>query len=164
MIKGVALAALALAVPIPAGAQSATGMASMQYYVGSWSCMAGDVGQPPSKATATYTMESGVLRGLIVVPPSGKMTKTYAFDAATSWDAKGNRFVQATLDNAGYWDISVAKPWTGDTEMWVDQKNNNGKLSHSQTVRTSQNAFAFEGFPTLTATKATFKGSCTRSS
>lgn len=163
-MKMFALAALVVAVAVPTGARSATGMSDLQYYVGNWSCTAGNVGQAPSKATATYSMESGVLRGWIVVPAQGKMTKAYAFDAATAWDAKGGRFVQTTLDNDGGWDIQIAKPWTGNTETWMDHSNNTGKLGHNQTVRTSQNSFAFTGYATLTSTKPNFKGSCTRSS
>ena len=56
-------------VAAPAGAQMMSGtssMSGMQYYVGTWSCMAGSVGQPQSKATATFTMESGLLRQYVV--------------------------------------------------------------------------------------------------
>ena len=165
MIKTLALSALALAVIIvPAGAQAATGMAAMQYYVGTWSCSAGNVGQTPSKATATYALDSGVLQGSVLVPAQGKMTKPYAFSAATSYDSKSGRYVQTSLDNQSVWSVSYAKPWTGNTEMWMDHASSTGKLTHGTTVRTNATSFSFAGYPTLTSTTPNFKGSCTRSS
>jgi hypothetical protein len=164
LIKTLALSALALAVVVPAGAHAATGMAAMQYYVGSWSCTAGDVGQTPSKATATYTLDSGVLHGFVLVPAQGKMTKPYAFSAATTYDSKNDRYVQTTLDNLSVWSVAYAKPWTGNTEMWMDHASSSGKLTHGTTVRTNTNSFSFAGYPTLTSSTPNFKGSCTRSS
>ncbi|MGA8575414.1 MAG: hypothetical protein WB609_06945 [Candidatus Cybelea sp.] len=54
MRRILALFAFAVGFAVPAAAQPSTGMAAMQYYVGTWSCMAGNVGQPPVKATATF--------------------------------------------------------------------------------------------------------------
>jgi hypothetical protein len=156
--------ALALVFATPAAAQATTGTASLQYYVGTWSCQAGSVGQPPSKATATYTLDSGVLREWVDVPAQGKMTKPYMLSIATTYDAKKGRYVQTGLDNMGGWWVSYATPWTGNTEQWADHANSDNKLGHGQTVRTNQNTFSFSDYPTLTATKPNFKGSCTRSS
>ncbi len=163
-MRVLAIVGLAVAVGAPAAAQSATGMGALQYYVGTWSCEAGTVGQPATKATATYALDSGVLRGWIVVPAQGKMTKPYSFSSATSYDAKDGRYVQSTLDNDAVWSVSFAKPWTGETELWIDHTTSNGKLTHGETVRTSATAFSFSSYPTLTSTKANFKGTCTRSS
>jgi hypothetical protein len=148
----------------PAAAQSTGGMAAMQYYVGTWSCMAGNVGQPPSKATATYTIDSGLMREWVVVPAQGKMTKPYMLSIATSYDAKKGRYVDTQVDNLAGWTVSFAPPWTGNTEQWTDQASSTGKLGHGQTVRTNRNSFSFVGYPTITATKPDFKGTCTRSS
>ena len=103
--------------------QSTMGMDPMQYYVGSWSCMAGPVGQTPSKATATYTLDSGVMRGWVLVPPQGKMKTAYALEIVTTYDAKNHRFVQIQLGNDSNWSVDYAKPWTGNTEQWVDHAN-----------------------------------------
>jgi hypothetical protein len=157
----VVLAALA---GVPAGAQSTSGMAAMQYYVGSWSCVAANVGQKPVKATATFAMDSGVLREWVVVPAQGKMTKPYALALSISYDAKNKRYVQATLDNLAGWTISYAAPWAGNTEQWTDHASDSGKLGHSQTVRTNQGSFSLEGYASMTAAKPNFKGSCTRAS
>ena len=140
------------------------GMAAMQYYVGAWSCTAGNVGQPLVKATATFTIDSGLMHQSVVVPAQGKMTKPYVLSIATSYDAKNGRYVETQLDNMGGWSVSSAKPWTGNTEQWTDQSSSTGKLGHGQTVRTNHNSFAFMGYHSMTSMKPNFKGTCTRSS
>jgi hypothetical protein len=164
MTRALALSVLAVAIAAPAGAQPAVGMGAMQYYVGTWSCLAGSVGRPPAKATATFAIDSGVMRQWVSVPAQGKMTKPYVLSIATNYDAKNRHYVQTFLDNDAGWSVSFAKPWTGNTEQWTDQSTADGKLGHSQTVRTSRNTFTFAGYPTLTATKPNFKGTCNRSS
>lgn len=159
-----ALIVLALALAAPAAAQPATGMAAMQYYVGTWSCQAGPPGSPPSTATATFTLDSGILRQWVVVPPQGKMTTAYVISFATTYDAKNGRYVETEIDNQGGWSISYATPWTGNTEQWIDQATMDGKPGHGQTVRTDQNSFSFTGYPTTTSMQPDFQGSCNRSS
>ena len=44
--KTIVLLALAVGFTAPASAQPMTGMAALQYYVGTWSCMAGPIGNP----------------------------------------------------------------------------------------------------------------------
>jgi hypothetical protein len=159
-----ALVLLALAFAAPAGAQTATGMAAMQYYVGTWACQAGPTGTPPSTATATFALDSGVLREWVLVPPQGKMTTPYALSIATTYDQKNGRYVETSIDNMAGWSISYAAPWTGNTEQWTDQVTNDNKPGHSQVVRTDQNSFSFAGYPTPTSTQVTFQGTCNRSS
>jgi hypothetical protein len=158
------LFALAVVFAAPAIAQSTGGMAAMQYYVGTWSCQAGPVGSPPSNATATFTIDSGLMREWVVVPPQGKMTAPYVLSIATTYDAKNGRYVQTLTDNLGGWSVSSAMPWTGNTEQWADQSTNDGKLGRAQTVRTDQNSFTFTGYHPPTATKPDFAGTCSRSS
>jgi hypothetical protein len=145
------------------GAQSMTGMGTLQYYVGTWSCMAGQVGEAPQKASATYTMDSGVLREWVDVPPQGKMKNAYVASAAEAYDAKNHRYIETWLGNDADWSISYAKPWTGKTEVWLDHASSAGKLSRSETVRTDQDHFTFTSYSSTTSMKAFFKGSCTRS-
>lgn len=164
MTRSLVLFGLVVALAAPAGAQSPAGMAALQYYVGTWSCTAGAIGQAPSKATATYTIDSGIMRAWIYVPMQGKMKHVYAFNAATTYDAKHGRYVESVLDSDSAWSISTAKPWTANTEDWTDQYNSTGKLMHAQTVRTNHDNFSFTGYPSLTAAKPDFKGSCSRSS
>jgi hypothetical protein len=162
---GFVIFAALLAAPTSAqmmSAQSMPGAGALQYYVGTWACEAGTVGKPASKATATYTLDSGVLRQWVVVPPTGKMKSEYALQLSTSYDPKNKRYVQAEVDNQGNWSIDYAKPWTGNTEQWMDHASSTTP-GHSNTVRTDQNHFSFEADPSMTATKPTFKGSCTRS-
>jgi hypothetical protein len=164
MVRAFAIFGLAIAVGAPMAAQSASGMAAMQYYVGTWSCSAGMVGRAASTATATYTLDSGVLRAWIDVPKQGKMKSAYAFSEATTYDAKSGRYVQTQLDNLARWSVAFEKPWTGNTESWTDHATSDGKLTRGHTVRVSQNAFTFEGYPTLSAAKPDFKGACRRTS
>jgi hypothetical protein len=152
----------------PAGAQMTSGpgpsgMAAMQYYVGSWSCMVGNVGQAAYKSTASYTMDAGILRESVIVPATGKMKTSYAASSAISYDSKDHRYVQTWLGNIADWSVDYLKSWNGNTEQWVDHATSAAAPGHSQTVRTSQNRFDFAAYPTLTSTKAVFKGYCTRS-
>lgn len=153
----------------PAGAQmmssqSMPGAGALQYYVGSWSCEAGVPGKPPSKAMATYTLDSGVLREWVTVPPTGKMKSAFALEIVTVYDAKSKRYTQTGLGNDAGWWVDYAAPWSGNTEKWVDHANSTPPLGHSMTVRTDQNHFTFESYASMTATKPNFKGTCTRSS
>ncbi len=144
------------------GAQSAPGMGALQYYVGTWSCMAGVVGQPPQKATATYTLDSGLLREWVNVPPQGKMKTAYVASGAETYDVKNHRYLETWMGNDADWSVSAAKPWTGNTERWVDQSSSTGKLASSITVRTDQNHFTFGTYASMMSMKVVFKGSCTR--
>jgi hypothetical protein len=162
--KILGLFALAAIAVVPNGVRAASGTAALQYYVGTWSCVAGSVGEPPSKATATYTLDSGLLHESVTVPTQGKMTKPYKISIATSYDSKKGRYVQTATDNNGGWWVSIAQPWTGNTEEWTDQANSDNKLGRGQTVRTNQNTFSFTGYPTASATKPDFKGTCNRAS
>lgn len=158
---------LIVAIGAPAGAQmmgsSAAGMDAMQYYVGSWSCVAGTVGQAPSNATATYTLNSGVLHEMVDVPATGKMKIPYVASSAMTYDAKNRRYVETWLPNDAEWSVSYMPAITGNSEHWADHVSASGALGHTVTVRTSQSRFDFTGYPTLTSTKANFKGHCTRS-
>lgn len=138
------------------------GMSAMQYYVGTWNCSAGSIGKPASKATATYTYDSGMLTETIKVAPDAKMKVPYMIGAITSWDAKHGRYVQAWNDGAGNWSIAYAKPWTGNSETWVDHMNMSQPLGRSVTTRDSHDKFSFLGYHTVTAPKPDFMGSCTR--
>jgi hypothetical protein len=162
--KILTLLTLAVGFAAPASAQPMTGMAALQYYVGTWSCMAGPIGSPPSTATASYTIDSGVMREWVVVPVQGKMTSPYVLSIATTYDAKNGRYVETFLDNTAGWSVSFAQPWTGNTEQWTDQSTYNGKLGRSQTIRTDQNSFTFTGYPSVSSTQPDFQGTCNRSS
>ena len=155
------LAILAVAFAVPVATRSA-GMDDMQYYVGTWSCTAGDPGKAPSHATVTYTLDGGVLRQWVSVPVQTGMKRAYYFSSATTYDTKKGMYVQANLDSDSAWSISYAKPWTGNMEQWSDHASSS-KPGHSTVTRTDQKSFSFLGYPTLTSTTPNFKGSCTRS-
>lgn len=155
------LAVLAIAFAAPVITRSA-GMDDMQYYVGTWNCKAGEPGKAPSNATATYTLDGGVLRQWVSVPVQSGMKKAYYLNAATTYDAKKGMYVMANMDSDSAWSVDYAKPWTGNTEQWADHVTS-GKPGHSTVTRTNQNSFSFMGYPTLTSTTPNFKGTCTRS-
>lgn len=161
--KVLVLSALAATFIVPAGAQSATGMAAMQYYVGTWSCVGKQTGQAATNATLTYSVDSGVLREWVNVPAQGKMKQPYVISIATTYDAKNGRYVQTGLDSTAAWWVSYAKPWAGNTEQWADHANSTGKLGRSQTVRNDQNSFTFIGYETIASMKPNFKATCHRS-
>ena len=137
------------------------GANALQYYVGTWSCVAGNVGQTPSKATATYTLTSGLLHESVDVPPSGKMKIAYVGSSSITYDAKNHRYVETWLGNDAGWSISYAKPWSGNTETWDDVQNSTGKLGRNVIVRTPAR-FDFTNYETIGSAKPVFKGYCTR--
>lgn len=155
------LVAVIAAAIAPADAQTPSGMAAMQYYVGTWVCAA--AGEPDSNATATYTVENGVMRDSVVVLPQGKMTAPYQLAIVTIFDAKNNRYVQTSLDNQAMWAVSFAKPFSGNTEEWADNVTYDGKLGRDEVVRTDQNNFDIIGYSTMSQTKPDFKVTCHRS-
>ena len=146
----------------PAGAQTPGGMAAMQYYVGTWACAA--VGEPDSNATATYAIENGVMRDSVVVPPQGKMTAPYQLAIVTTFDPKNNRYVRTSIDNQATWAVSFGKPFSGNTEEWIDNVTYDGKLGHVEVVRTDRNTFDIAGYSTTSQTKPDFKVTCHRAS
>jgi hypothetical protein len=150
-----------IAAAAPAGAQTPSGMAGMQYYVGTWACSA--AGEPDSNSTATYAIANGTLSESVVVPPQGKMTAPYQLMIVVTFDAKNNRYVKTLLDNQATWAVSFAKPLTGNTEEWADTVTNDGKLGRSDIVRTDQNTFYIAGYSTMSQTKPDYTVTCHRS-
>lgn len=138
-------------------------MDAMQYYVGTWSCVGGPAGLPPGKATQTYVMDSVILRLWTSVPVQGKMKKPYHSSEATTYDEKNGRFLLTWLNSDADWNVSVAKPWTGNIERWTDLASNDGKLGHSEQVRIDDKTYSYTAYPTPTSTKADFTMTCKRS-
>jgi hypothetical protein len=156
-----ALALCAASAPaIPAAAQPA-GMAAMQYYVGTWSCLATPRGRPTEKATSTFTLDSGLPRQWVVAPPQGKMRGAFVFSSAVTYDADQRRFVSTYLDNAAGWEVSVAPPWNGNTERWTDLSTDSGKLSRTEIMRAGRNAFRVTAFDMKTG-RTELRVSCAR--
>jgi hypothetical protein len=157
------LAFLAISIAVPAAGKSATGMAAMQYYVGTWSCTGGPLRNKPVHATVTYTLDSGLLRQLTNVPAQGWLKRAIVMSDTVVYDAKNNHYVDSQTDNRGGWRVSYMT-LTGNTERSSDHVVSNGKLGHSEAIRVNNNTFAFTGYPTLTGTTPDFKATCHRSS
>jgi hypothetical protein len=147
---------------VPAKAQSATGMAAMQYYVGKWSCLTGFVGRATHKTGETYTIESGIMREVYLTPVQGSMRKSYSLNLLTAYDSKNRRYVAADLDDGGDWTIADIT-LNGNMEQWTYRFDNTGKITgRGAVIRSDHNHFTFTSYPTLTATKPDFKEVCAR--
>ena len=55
------------------------------------------------QATATYTLDSGLLREFIMVPAGGAMKYAYTLQISITYDAKHHRFVDVGAGNDGGW-------------------------------------------------------------
>ena len=148
---------------LPAAAQSTSGASALEYYVGTWSCTGQATGQPPTRATLTYTLDSGILHQTIDAPKMGKMKQAYISSSSTTYDAKNNRYIGSGLNNnAAAW----ASIWTlsGNVETGRDLWVSNGKPGRSQTVRNSSTTFTYSGYDTVASTKPNFKATCRKNS
>jgi hypothetical protein len=145
---------LALAVALPA--RSATGMAAMQYYVGSWSCTGGTIGKKMLHASLKYTMDGDILQNWIHVSDG------YVQSGSISYDSKNDRYVNAGVANDNTWFVNYMT-LSGNTETSVDHATADGKLGHGVTVRTSNTSFTYTGYPTVSGGNPNFKASCQKS-
>lgn len=162
-MRTIALISFVLASLVPMSAQSASGMAAMQYYVGSWSCTGGMVGDP-SHASVTFTMDNGILRQFVSVSPTTKMPQPYYVTFTLAYDAQHQRYTQTTLDSFGHWSVSYAKAFTGNTEHWTDTASDSGKLGWGEGVRVNQNTITYAGYETMASKTPNFKVTCARNS
>lgn len=148
---------------LPAAAQSTSGASALQYYVGTWSCTGQATGQPTGHATLTYTMNSGVLHGMIDAPKMGRMKQAYISSDSTTYDAKNNRYLTAGASNDP---AAWGSMWTlsGNVETGRDLWVASGKLGRSQTVRNSNTMYTYTGYNTVASTNPNFRATCRKSS
>jgi len=125
--------------------------------------MAGAPGHQTSKATLTYTLDSGILHQTIDAPAQGKMKKPYMSSISTTYDPKSGRFISGGVSNDP---ASFTSMWTlsGNVETSRDLWVSSGKPGHGKTVRNSSSMFTYTGYPTITATKPDFQATCRRNS
>ena len=164
MRKTLGLFAFAVIFAAPNCAGAASGAAALQYYVGTWSCQAGAIGKPARKSTVIYAFDAGLLREWVDVPPQRKTATPYLNSIATSYDAKKGRYVQTGTDNEGFWWVSFAEPWSGNTEQWTNLVSSDNAIRRYTWVRTNRNTVSFIEYPSRTAAKPDFRGTCSRSS
>ncbi|MES2119691.1 MAG: hypothetical protein V4513_03840 [Pseudomonadota bacterium] len=145
-----------------AAAQPTGGMAAMQYFVGSWACKATPAGGSTLDVFVNFVMDSGIMRERDEVTIPGNPVP-YTISKSITYDQKNGRWVQAQLDGNGAWIVSTLKPWTGNTEEWLDEASSDGKLGRNETIRTSANEFGFRGYANPTDKKPNLDGICTRS-
>jgi hypothetical protein len=144
-----------------AGANQGPYMSAMGYYVGTWTCVGGPTGSPPTNATVTDVVQGALLNASVSVPAQTGMSGPYSASLATSYDGKG-RYIQTFLDSSGSWSVSYANPWTGNTEHWTDLSTSDGKLGHGEAVRTDQDHYTYTSYGTPTGTTPSFKITCQR--
>jgi hypothetical protein len=161
----IALSVLGLALAVQTGVQSTAqgaepGMQAMQYYVGLWTCTGGAIGKPTA-GTFEYRMDGAKLLVTVAVPVQGTPSRAW-LGVETKYDAAKGVFVSTAFDNGG-WDESYAKPWTGNTEEWLDHSTADGKLGRSRVVRVSQSEYTRTGYTTVTGSTLSYKLKCTRS-
>jgi hypothetical protein len=135
-------------------------MKAMQYYVGAWTCIGGTVGQPAATAIVTYTLDGGALRDAVGVNASSPSRAWMTVE--TKYDAAKDVYINTGFDDGG-WDVSYAKPWSGNTESWADHSTANGKLGRDVVVRVNHSTFTHTYYASMTGTKPAFRFTCTRS-
>jgi hypothetical protein len=95
--------------------------------------------------------------------PIPGQTALYSISKSIAWDAKNSRWVQTQVDNQGQCRVSYLKPWTGNTEEWLDHSSSDGKLGRDETVRTGANEFGFCSYASPSDATASMVGKCLRS-
>jgi hypothetical protein len=148
-----------LAVAAPAGAD-APGMGAFNYYVGAWACVGGAAELPPVTGWVTYEMDGSALRSAVAVPVQKRMTRAW-LTVETKFDAAKNVYVDTAFDNGG-WDVSWARPWSGNTEEWVDRSTATGKLGRDRVTRIDGKTFVHTRYQSLTGSDVDFRIKCTR--
>ena len=136
-------------------------MSAMQYYVGSWSCVAHLQSVPTLKYTAVNRIDSGILREWVTIPAQSGMPSPEGFSMVMSYNPEKRQFVQSQVHFDGMWSVSVAKPWNGNTERWTDVATDSGKFGHAEYVRIGRNAFSFTAYPHW-STASPINGMCNR--
>lgn len=144
-----------------AAAQPTGGMAAMQYFVGTWACKVTPIGGGSLDVSLKFVMDSGILREWDEVRVPGRPTP-YTISKSISFDARNGRWVQTQVDGEGAWIVSYLKPWTGNTEAWLDEAAFGGKLGRDETIRTNANTFGFRRYANPANKKPDLEGICTR--
>jgi hypothetical protein len=153
-LSAAAAASLALTFTLPA--RSATGMAAMQYKVGTWSCTGGTIGKQPFHFTVTYTRNGDFLQIWFRWPKGSVET------GSLTYDSKKHRYVRADVVSDGSWFVAYATV-NGNTETSVDQANNEGTLGRLVTVRNSNTTVTSTGYDAVSGGKAFIRATCHKS-
>jgi hypothetical protein len=152
-LSAFAAASLMLAFTLPAG--SATGMAALQYYVGTWSCTSGAIGKQPFHFTAKYAMNGDILQSRLY-------SKEFVQGSSLTYDSKNHRYIDAAVLNDGTWFVAYATI-SGRTETSIDHVTSDGKLGRLIIVRTSSTSFDSTIYSAVSGGKALIKSTCRKS-
>jgi hypothetical protein len=143
---------LTLTATLPA--RPATGMEAMRYYVGTWSCIWGAIGEEPYHFTSTYTMSDGILRTWI-------SSKGYAQSGSITYDSKNHRYINSAVGNDGTWYVAYATI-SGRTESSIDRVTSDGALGRLIILRTSSTSFSSTVYSAVSGGKVVVKAACRR--
>jgi hypothetical protein len=154
VLWAIAAASIGLALTLPA--RSATGMAAIQYYVGTWSCIGGAIDRPPFHFTVRYSMNAAILQSWLQAP------KGYVQSSSITYDSKNDRYVDAAVANDGTWFVAY-RTIRGNTETSADHATSDGTLGRLVVARTNNASFTSTGYSSLSGGKAFFKATCRKS-
>jgi hypothetical protein len=151
-----AVGAASLVLAPTLSARSVTGMAAMQYYVGTWSCIGGAIDKQPFHFTVRYTEDAAILQIWV------QAAKGYVQSGSLRYDSKNDRYVEAAVANDDTWFVAY-RTISGNTETSVDHATSDGKLGRLVTVRTSGTSFTSTTYPGLSGGKAVLRWTCQKS-
>jgi hypothetical protein len=144
---------------------SATGpMSAMNYFIGSWNCTGGPVGQPAGKAVVAYEMELGgdIVQESLDVAAMGK-NPGFRDLGSIAYDAKKHRFSSAGVDSMGGWGVSWSAGWKGDTITWTDIATADGDLGRIVATKAGATAYDLLGYSKVKGVeKVSLKVHCTK--
>ena len=153
-LLAVGAASLELVFTLPA--RSATGIAAMQYYVGTWSCIGGVTDKQPFHFTVKYTMNAAILQTWV------QASSGYVQSGSLRYDSKNRRFVEVAVASDDTWFVAY-RTMSGNTETSVDHVTSDGQLGRLVTERTSSTSYTAATYPGFSGGKALFRWTCRRS-
>jgi hypothetical protein len=164
-VAPVILLSLALLAP-PARAQmdsAARGplAATFGYFIGTWACKGGDLGERPMAAAVTwhYSLHNTLVDEHIDVAPAGKGTG-YRSGGYSSYDAQKKKIFALTTDEYGGWDVTSTTGWVGKTLTFSDVANDENHLGMAVDTKVSATEFNHVRY---FKSKVVFKAHCLKS-
>jgi hypothetical protein len=159
----VALLVLLLGAP-PATAKTAVPggplAATLGYFIGSWSCMGGDLKAKPMAATVTwsYALRNTLVDEHIDVPPAGK-TPGYRSGGYASYEPHQKRIISVMTDEYGGWAVTRTAGWVGNTLTFHDLANDDNMIETAVDTRAGASTFDHARY---SKGKVIFKAHCVK--
>lgn len=144
-IPPVALLVLLVGIP-PATASGAAAGGSLAttlgYFIGTWSCVGGELKAKPMTAgvTWTYALGNTLVDERIDVPPAGK-SQSYRSGGYASYETQHKRVVSVMTDQYGGWAVTWTGGWVGNTLTFHDLASDDNMIGSAVDTRISASAF-----------------------